>query len=164
MSAAPQRERSDDHHGMSAACAMALGRLRDAGVWASRQRTAVIEAFFSGAPHVTAEEIAYALRPRGMHVSVATVYRTLAVLVEHRLATTHRFGRGQRRFEPASPGHHDHLVCTQCRAVVEFAEAGIEALQAQVAHRHGFDVRAHKMEIYGVCATCRDRAPRDTRS
>ena len=165
MIAALQRGRTADHHLTSAACAMALARLRDAGVRTSRQRAAIIETFVSGAARVTAEEIACAVRLRGMHVCVATVYRILAVLVDHGLARAHRFEKGQGRFEPAVPdARHDHLVCTRCGAVVEIVDAGLEALKAEVACHYEFDVRAHKMEIYGVCETCRGQAARGTRS
>ena len=144
-----------DLHGVPPACARALARLKDAGVRGSRRRATVIEAFFSGATHVTAEELAESLEGRGRYVSVATVYRTLAVLVEHRLARAHRFANGQSRFEPAADDRHvDHLVCTGCRAVIEFRETALEEIQAAVARRHGFQLRGRKLDLYGVCETC----------
>jgi Fur family ferric uptake transcriptional regulator len=164
VSAAPPRRLPDDPPAAAAASARALDRLRNAGVRRSPERTAVIEAFYSGEPHVTAEELAYALRLRGVHVSLATVYRALALLVEHGLATAYRVEKGQSRFEPAVPeDRRDHLVCTRCRAVVEFADPDLEALRILVARHHGFEVSAHRMEIHGVCAAC-SRAAGETRS
>ncbi len=144
-----------DLRGVSAACARALARLKDAGVRVSRRRAAVIEAFFSGATDVTAEQLAESLERRGRYVSVTTVYRTLAVLVEHRLARAHRFATGQSRFEQAADDRHiDHMVCTGCRAVIEFRETALEEIQAAVARRHGFQLRGRKLDLYGVCETC----------
>jgi Fur family ferric uptake transcriptional regulator len=165
VSAAPPRRPPDDPRAGAAASARALARLRNAGVKGSAERTAVIEAFFSGQPNVTAEEVAYALRLRGVQVSLATVYRALALLVEHGLATAYRLDKGQSRFEPAAPDdRRDHLVCTRCRAVVEFADPDLEALRILVARHHGFEVSAHPMEIRGVCAACRSRAADETRA
>lgn len=156
--------RARDVRDVPAACARAFARLKDAGVRGSRRRAAVIEAFFSGATNVTAEELAESLERRGRYVSVATVYRTLAVLVEHRLARAHRFATGQSRFEPAADDRHvDHLVCTGCRAVIEFRETALEEIHAAVARRHGFQLRGRKLDLYGVCETClRAREPGST--
>lgn len=91
-----------------------------------------------------------------MRVSVSTVYRTLNLLVAHRLATARHFGRGMTRYEAgADESHHDHLVCTRCRKTVEFTDDAIEAYQEQVGRRHGFDIDSHMIELYGVCAQCR---------
>lgn len=116
----------------------------------------VVEAFFSAEKHVTAEDLALELRASGSRVSFSTVYRTLNLLVAHRLATARHFGRGMTRYEPgASESHHDHLICTSCGTIVEFMEEAIEAYQEQVGRRHGFEIDSHKMEIYGACARCR---------
>jgi Fur family ferric uptake transcriptional regulator len=137
-------------------CVVALQRLELAGLKNHPQRTAVIEAFFSSRGHVTAEDLALDLRAKDSRVSFSTVYRTLNLLVAHRLATARHFERGMTRYEPgADESHHDHLVCTRCGAIVEFRDAAIEAYQEQVGRRHGFEIDAHKMEIYGACARCR---------
>jgi Fur family ferric uptake transcriptional regulator len=134
----------------------ALARLEVAGLKNHSQRTAVIDAFFSGDKHVTAEDLALELRARDSRVSFSTVYRTLNLLVSHGLATARHFGRGMTRYEPgASESHHDHLICTRCGTIVEFVEEAIEAYQEQVGRRHGFKIDSHKMEIYGACARCR---------
>jgi Fur family ferric uptake transcriptional regulator len=139
-----------------ATSAQALARLEVAGLKNHPQRTAVIDAFFSGDKHVTAEDLALELRARDSRVSFSTVYRTLNLLVSHGLATAQHFGRGMTRYEPgADEAHHDHLICTQCGAIVEFTDDAIEAYQDQIGRRHDFEIDAHKMEIYGACARCR---------
>jgi Fur family ferric uptake transcriptional regulator len=149
------QRRGADQQATCAAAADALARLKEAGVKASRERAAVVEAFFAEARRVTAEEIANVLRQRGLNVSLTTVYRTLAVLVEHRLARAHRSGKGQGRFEPADPGRRrGHLVCTRCRVAVDLADEIGNALELQIARRHGFHVRAHEIKVRGVCAKC----------
>ncbi len=86
-----------------------------------------------------------------------TVYRTLRLLVECGLASARQFGDGHTRFEIAGERHHhDHLICTRCRTIVEFENDRIEQMQDMVARRHGFVVTHHKMELYGLCKTCRE--------
>jgi Fur family ferric uptake transcriptional regulator len=87
---------------------------------------------------------------------MATVYRTMKLLADCGLAIPRQFGGGQTRYEPAAGrAHHDHLICTACGEIVEFANERIESLQALIARRHGFEVESHKLELYGRCARCR---------
>ncbi len=126
------------------------------GLKHSRQRELVADAFFATPGHVSVDELVLRARARDPRVSVATVYRTVKLLVESGLATARQFGGGQTRYEAAAgKAHHDHLICTACGDIVEFADDQIEALQALVARRHGFEVESHKLELYGRCARCR---------
>ena len=86
----------------------------------------------------------------------ATVYRTLRLLAECELANVRHFGDGVARYELADEGerHHDHLICMNCTRIVEFEDEAIEVLQDRVAERHGFKLRSHKHELYGVCPDC----------
>ena len=139
----------------------ALGaHLERRGLKHSRQRELVAEVFFGTGGHVAVEELIQRVRREDPRVSVATVYRTMKLLSECGLAVPRQFDGGQTRYEPgAGRAHHDHLICTACGEIVEFANPRIEALQARVAESHGFEVQSHKLELYGRCASCR-REPR----
>ena len=139
----------------------ALGaHLTQRGLKHSRQRELVAEVFFATGGHLAVEELIQRVRAADPRVSVATVYRTMKLLAECGLAVARQFDGGQTRYEPGvGRAHHDHLICTACGEIVEFANPRIEALQARVASSHGFEVQSHKLELYGRCARCR-RAPR----
>jgi len=149
--------------GRSGAVALrtALGvHLEQRGLKHSRQRELVAEVFFAAGGHVAVEELIRRVRAEDPRVSVATVYRTMKLLAECGLAVARQFDGGQTRYEPgAGRAHHDHLICTACGEILEFANPRIEAMQARVAASHGFEVESHKLELYGRCARCR-RAPR----
>jgi Fur family ferric uptake transcriptional regulator len=109
---------------------------------------------------VAVEALIRRVREEDPRVSVATVYRTMKLLAECGLAVPRQFEGGQTRYEPGvGRPHHDHLICTACGEIIEFANPRIEALQTRVAASHGFEVDSHKLELYGRCAACR-RAPR----
>jgi Fur family ferric uptake transcriptional regulator len=129
--------------------------IAERGLKQSRQRDAITEVFFATPGHVSADELVLRVRSVDKRVSVATVYRTLKLLGESGLASSRDFGEGQTRWESAvGRPHHDHLVCTQCGKIVEFANDEIERLQATVARRHGFHVESHRLELYGRCGDC----------
>jgi Fur family transcriptional regulator, ferric uptake regulator len=125
----------------------------------TRQRELIARVFFDSKGHLKVDELLDRVRRLDPRVSQATVYRTLKLLKECGLAEERRFDDGQARYEPADEGdeHHDHLICTRCNQIVEFVHDRIEALQDQVAKAHGFVVTHHRMELYGLCAKCRDR-------
>jgi Fur family ferric uptake transcriptional regulator len=130
--------------------------IAEKGLKRSRQRDRIAEVFFATPGHATVEELVARVRREDPRVSVATVYRTMKLLSDCGLATGRQFGDGQTRYEPtAGRAHHDHLICTGCGAIVEFANERIESLQALVARSHGFEVESHKLELYGRCARCR---------
>ncbi len=49
---------------------------------------------------------------------------------------------------------HDHLICTDCGAIIEFEDSRIEQLQERVASEHGFQIVSHRLELFGLCAKC----------
>lgn len=123
------------------------------GLKSTRQRTLILETFFSAGGHLSVEELLELVRKSDARISAATVYRTMRLLSDCGLAHARHFGDGQTRYELATD-HHDHLICTDCGKIVEFEEEQIETLQLRIAKEHGFKLTHHKMELYGHCPDC----------
>jgi Fur family ferric uptake transcriptional regulator len=125
------------------------------GLRSTDQRRVIVEAFFRSPNHVSIEELLAQVRRDDPKVGYATVYRTLKLLAECGVANERKFSDGLTRYEIADEAsHHDHLICVECGTIVEFEEPRIEDLQEEVARRHGFELRSHKHEMYGVCPKC----------
>jgi Fur family ferric uptake transcriptional regulator len=125
------------------------------GLRSTNQRRLVSEVFFRTGGHLSIDDMLALVRKRDPKVGYATVYRTMKLLVECGLANERQFDANATRFEVAHHGHHhDHLICLQCKRIVEFEDAQIERLQESVARRHGFKIVSHKHELYGVCDKC----------
>ncbi|WP_298271361.1 Fur family transcriptional regulator [Geobacter sp.] len=126
------------------------------GLKSTRQRDIILEAFLSSDRHLSIEELYLKLRVKHPNIGYATVYRTLKLFAESGIAREMQFGDGQTRYDHVGEGeHHDHLVCTGCGAIIEFENETIETLQNEVAAAHGFLIKTHKLELYGLCARCR---------
>jgi len=131
------------------------------GLRSTEQRRLIIDALFTARDHVTIDGLLEQVRATDPRVGYATVYRTLKLLTESGVAQEHHFGDGHTRYELAdSEAHHDHLICVECNSITEFEEPAVEALQERIAARHGFEIRAHKHELYGVCAECQRKRKR----
>lgn len=133
------------------------------GLKLTSQRRVIAEVFFSGAKHLSLNEILELARREREGIGYATVYRTMRLMAEVGLATEHKFGENQTRYEPTHDGeHHDHLICETCGVIVEFEDPEIEARQERIAADHGFEVVSHRHEVYVRClpGRCRKDAAR----
>lgn len=130
--------------------------LKERGLKLTQQRLQILERAVAVDEHFNAEELFELLRNDNQRISKATVYRTLALLVEADLLDTHDFERGHTLYERAAHGtaHHDHLICLGCNRVFEFHSEEIEALQEVVAKRFDFQMVSHTHQIYGICGRC----------
>ena len=125
-------------------------------------RQAIAEVALLAEEHLSAEEVEAALRERGTPAGTATVYRTLALLVQSGLLVERDFGEGFKRYEPARDiPHHEHLLCTVCGRVEEFRDERLERMTTLVAEARGFARQRHRLVIYGVCRACQQARPAD---
>ncbi len=121
----------------------------------TRQRQEIFRVFVGMARHITADELHREVLKKERRVGLSTIYRTLGLFCRFGLAEARQFGDGHTRYDPVyDKHHHDHLICTQCGEITEFENQHIERLQEQVARRHRFVIREHKLELYGLCADC----------
>lgn len=126
----------------------------------STRRELILDTLADVKRHVTADELLREVRERDPRIGAATVYRTLRVFQESGIVAERRFEGGATRFELVSDEHHDHLICTACNLIVEFEDEAIERDQRRVAAAHGFTLREHRHELYGLCPACQKRAAR----
>ena len=125
------------------------------GLRPTRQRTAVIEALASVDGFRSAQEIHALLESRDAQVGLATVYRTLQLLVETEAVDLLRAEDGELTYRSCSSHHHHHLVCRSCGATVEVEGPAVERWARKISEEHGFVDVSHTLEIFGTCATCR---------
>lgn len=121
----------------------------------TRQRELILIEFLKK-EHVTAEEMYHQLAKKDPHLGLATIYRTLNLFCEVGVAQARHFGSQTQYDNVSHKGHHDHLICTGCGQIVEFENEDIERLQEEVASGHGFTIKTHKLELYGLCSKCRN--------
>ena len=115
----------------------------------------ILEVFLQTEKHLTSSELIELLEENGHNFEPDFIRDTLKLMVRFGFAKKNRFNNGPVRYEHMHLGqHHDHMICTKCRKIVEFSEDRLEDLQVQIAAAHGFHMLQHKMEIYGICSEC----------
>ena len=98
--------------------------------------------------HMTAEDIYQSLRDAEEDVGIATVYRVLTQFETAGLIERHNFDNGPAVYELDRGEHHDHMVCTESGAVIEFHDAEIEKIQERIASQNGFQLVGHSLVLY----------------
>lgn len=118
------------------------------------ERFMVLEEIYRGDGHFDADEIFFRMKDNESRVSRATVYNTLDLLVECGLVQRQQFGKNQSVYERSfSFLQHDHVICQQCDAVIEFCDPRIHEIKTLVEKIHGFKIGGHSLHFFGECST-----------
>ena len=121
------------------------------------ERLNIIDTFLDTEEHVTLEDMMRLLQERGYDYEPDFVRQCMNRWVDHGFAQKKRFEGQPPRYEHRHLGrHHDHLICTKCRKIIEFRNDDMERLQLKIAAENGIHMLQHKMEIYGLCSDCLD--------
>ena len=133
-------------------CKLEPSQLRRAGLKITVPRLKILE-ILAGNParHMSAEDVYRRLLDSNEDIGLATVYRVLTQFEAAGLVTRHHFEGGTAVFELDQGEHLDHIVCEDCGRVEEFADAGIEQRQREIAARLGFEITDHSLTLRGRC-------------
>ena len=118
------------------------------------QRELILEVFLKQEGHIPIEDLHEKIQGQDSTIGIATLYRTMKLLVDSGLADVHTFN-GKTTYERLyQVKHHDHLICNICEKTLEFEHPLIEKYQLEICERHGFTMKSHKMELFGICNEC----------
>nr|WP_025053164.1 Fur family transcriptional regulator [Sulfitobacter noctilucae] len=127
-----------------------IKRCEDMGLRMTGQRRIIAQVIEGSEDHPDVEELYARASGRDSGISIATVYRTVKLFEEAGILDKLEFGDGRARYEDAERDHHDHLIDMNSGEVIEFVDPEIEALQERIAAKLGYELRGHRMELYGV--------------
>ena len=121
----------------------------------TRQRDAIREAVTRAGRPLTPPEILEAARAEIPNLGLATVYRTLKLLVDAEAVVQVELPGEPTRYEPrpARGEHHHHFRCRTCATVydIEGCPGGLGKLLPP-----GFTLESHDITLYGECDRCSD--------
>ena len=120
----------------------------------SKKRNRILELLRSTDSHPTADWLYQQLKDEFPDLSLGTVYRNLASLVEQKLVKKIHFGSTFDRFE-ANMKPHYHLICESCGKIIDFEMPLDQDLNKQAAKRTSFTISHHKIEFFGLCEDCK---------
>jgi Fur family peroxide stress response transcriptional regulator len=119
------------------------------------QRLAIAKVLSNGGGHPTVEEIHEELRDRFPTMSLATVYRNVLLMKSLGEVMEIGFADGSNRYDGLRPHPHPHVICIECRKILDPDLSGLEDMSEEVAGETGFEIISHRIDFFGICPECR---------
>ena len=139
--------------------------LKEKGLKVTNQRLLVLEVLADHRDrHMTAEDIYELVKEDYPEIGLATIYRTVQLLLEMQLVDRINLDDGFVRYEIGEffdgeerHHHHHHLICKTCGKVLPFKDDLLDELERHIEDATGFHVLDHELKFYGQCKECLER-------
>ncbi len=129
--------------------------LRRRGYKLTGPRLAILDYMAREKGHPDVQGIYGGLRSSCPGIGMATVYRTVDLLVYLGILRALVLKNSQIRYEPNRPGdHHHHLVCKGCGDISEFGSCNFKSIADEIEEVTRFEIEEHTLEVYGYCPDC----------
>lgn len=138
-------------------CQTFIDTLRSDGFRITPQRELIIEAIAHSGHHINADEVFARIQGHSHSVNIATVYRTLDLLVEQGLASCIDLGEGRVIYATNQHGPHIHLVCRQCGQVIDADQEMLSSIDRQLQAEYHFLPDLQHISMVGLCAGCQSK-------
>lgn len=119
----------------------------------TRQRDVIVEVIDGAPGPLTVGEILARAQRKIPTLGIATVYRTIKLLQDHRQVETVILPTGETRYESSGLGHHHHFHCRVCQEVFDVDACPVSLAPDAVVGR-GYRVERHELTLYGTCPDC----------
>jgi Fur family ferric uptake transcriptional regulator len=135
----------------------------------TEERFNILDEIYTMNEHFDIDSLYIHMQQKGYHLSRATIYNTIELLIDCQLITRHQFGKNLSRYERSFAfKQHDHLICEDCEHVFEFCDPRIQQIQSTMGEILKFNITHHSLNLFGKCrelttvGACQYRKPKKT--
>ncbi len=132
-------------------------KLREKGHRITPQRLAILKILSESHQHPDVESIFQQVKDNFPTTSMATVYKTIAVLKEVGEVLEIGFGDGSNHYDGTKPFPHPHLICTRCRKIIDPDLETLRDVTEELAKDTGFRIVSHRLDFFGICPECQKK-------
>ncbi len=131
-------------------------QMKAAGHRMTPQRQAVLEILTTSDTHPTVDQIYERVRIDFPMTSRATVYKTISLAKEIGAVMELEFSQGSNRYDGKRPYPHPHVICTQCKQIMDADDLEISILKQQIIQKTGYRIDHHRIDFFGICPGCQE--------
>jgi len=131
-----------------------LSKLKDHDFRITPQRLAVLKVLAASDGHPSVERIYDTVRTQFPTTSIATIYKTVALLKQEKEVLEISFPDGSNRYDGNKPYPHPHLICTRCKKIIDPDLSSLEDLAREITKETGFKISTHRVDFFGLCREC----------
>ncbi len=135
-----------------------IAKLKDLSFRVTPQRLAVLKILANSDAHPSVENIYEQLKPNFPTTSLATIYKTVNLLKEIGEVVELDFSEESNRYDGNKPYPHPHLICTQCKTIVDPDVATASDLSKELAKKTGYQIVNHRLDFFGICPRCQSKS------
>ncbi|MGE0086466.1 MAG: Fur family transcriptional regulator [Desulfococcaceae bacterium] len=132
-------------------------KLREKAHRITPQRLAILRILAESSEHPDVESIYQQVKINFPTTSMATVYKTITVLKEVGEVLEIGFGDGSNHYDGGKPFPHPHLICTQCRKIIDPDLETLRDVTEELANDTGFQIVSHRLDFFGICPECQKK-------
>ena len=119
-----------------------------------RKRSAILSCLRATNTHPSAEMLHQMLQPEHPDISLATVYRNLALFKSQGIIQSLGTVDGIERFD-GNTDSHVHFICTNCHSVTDLHQIQVpQQLRSTVESTTGGQVAECQLSFTGICQSC----------
>jgi Fur family transcriptional regulator, peroxide stress response regulator len=130
-----------------------IAKLKDRNFRLTPQRLAVLKILAASKDHPSVERTYEQVKKSFPTTSIATIYKTIALLKETN-EVLEISGTEGSRFDGNKPYPHPHVICLKCKKIIDPDLRDLEKLTEEAAQRTGFKIVNHRLDFFGICPEC----------
>ena len=138
--------------------AQMLAKLKGRDFRLTPQRLAILTILAGSEEHPSVDEIYTEVRNKFPTTSIATVYKTIALLKELNEVLELGFPDGSNRYDGNRPYPHPHAICMKCRKILDPEIASVDQLSEEMKKKTGYTISFHRLDFFGLCPECQQKA------
>ena len=129
--------------------------LKSKGLRNTPERYTILEEIYNYDKHFNVDDLYLKMMERKYHISKATIYNTIDVLLDAQLIRKHQFGEGSTYEKSYFDKQHDHLVLykegteKEIAEIIEFCDPRIQAIKESIEEAFGVMIDSHTLYFYG---------------
>jgi Fur family peroxide stress response transcriptional regulator len=131
-----------------------LEKLRARDCRITPQRVAILKILLGSADHPSIEQVYSQVKVDFPTTSLATVYKTVNLLKDVGEILEIGFADGGNRYDGNKPYPHPHLICTQCKTIIDPDITLIDQISSELEKNSGYKINSHQIEFFGICPSC----------
>jgi Fur family peroxide stress response transcriptional regulator len=131
-----------------------IQKLRDNGHKITPQRMAIVGILAKSEGHPTAEDIHDQIKTDFPTMSLATVYRNIVLIKSLGEVLELGFPDGSNRYDGNKPYPHPHVICIECKKIVDPDLDSLDDMKREVAVATSFTILNHRLDFFGICSNC----------
>jgi Fur family peroxide stress response transcriptional regulator len=131
-----------------------VSKLKQHGYRLTPQRAAILRIFASSSDHPSIEQVYDQIKEKFPMMSLATVYKTVAVLKNQGEILELPFANGSTHYDGNHPYPHPHLICIRCHRIIDTEGFSLDKFAHETAEKKGYLLITHRLDIFGICPSC----------